>query len=211
MSAASAAERVMGPTWAMVPKAPAGNCGTRPNVGFRPNTPVNADGTRMEPPPSVPRDSGPMPAATAAVAPPQLPPGVRSGFQGLRVMPVSGLSVTVFQWNSEVFVFPRRTAPCSRRRATGGASTSHGPVSEVSVEPQRVDHPAVSRTSFTDVGTPSTSPRGSPRRQRSSDSLAAARARSGSIRRKAFRRSFSAEIRDSTAPVASTGEHAFVR
>ena len=41
-----------------------------------------------------------MPAATAAAAPPEDPPGVFAGFHGLRVTPVSGLSVTPFQPNS---------------------------------------------------------------------------------------------------------------
>ncbi len=51
---------------------------------------------RTEPPPSVPIASGPSPAATAAPEPPDDPPGVRSRFQGLRVIviPLSGESVT---------------------------------------------------------------------------------------------------------------------
>ena len=42
---------------------------------------------RTEPPPSLPCAAGTMPAATAAPAPPEEPPGVRSGSQGLRVGP----------------------------------------------------------------------------------------------------------------------------
>src|SRR3989304_4661107 len=42
---------------------------------------------RREPPPSVPIASGPRPAATAALAPPLEPPGVRSVFHGFRVIP----------------------------------------------------------------------------------------------------------------------------
>jgi hypothetical protein len=57
-----------------------------------PNTPQNEAGTRIEPTASVPTASGPQPAATAAAAPPLDPPLVRSRFQGLRVIPVSGLS-----------------------------------------------------------------------------------------------------------------------
>jgi hypothetical protein len=45
-----------------------------------------------------------MPEATAAALPPEEPPGVFFEFQGLRVMPVSGLSVTPFQPNSGVVV-----------------------------------------------------------------------------------------------------------
>ena len=66
--------------------------GTRPKVGLMPNTPQNDDGTRIEPTASVPMASGPQPAATAAAAPPLDPPLVLAGFQGLRVMPESGLS-----------------------------------------------------------------------------------------------------------------------
>ena len=42
---------------------------------------------RIEPPPSDAEASGTIPAATAAALPPLEPPGERSGFQGLRVMP----------------------------------------------------------------------------------------------------------------------------
>ena len=50
-----------------------------------------------------------MPASPAAAPPPLDPPGVRSRFHGLRVMPVSGESVTPFQPNSGVVVLPRNT------------------------------------------------------------------------------------------------------
>ena len=42
---------------------------------------------RIEPPPSLPCATGTMPAATAAAAPPEEPPGVRSRSHGLRVGP----------------------------------------------------------------------------------------------------------------------------
>jgi len=63
-----------------------------------------------------------MPVAIAAAAPPLLPPGVFAESHGLRVIPVSGLSVTAFHPNSGVVVFPSKTARCSRKRATAGAS-----------------------------------------------------------------------------------------
>jgi len=59
---------------------------------------------RIDPAPSLPRCSGAMPAAHAAAAPALLPPEVRSGFHGLRVTPVSGLSPSAFQPNSGVVV-----------------------------------------------------------------------------------------------------------
>ena len=55
-----------------------------------PNTPVNAAGMRIEPAPSVPMCRWPRLSSAAAAAPPDEPPGVRSSFHGLRVMPVSG-------------------------------------------------------------------------------------------------------------------------
>src|SRR5262249_47185602 len=91
--------------------------------GFSPNVPVNADGLRIEPPPSVPTCSGAMPAATAAPAPPDEPPGVRSGFHGLRVKPKTRLSVIPTQPNVGVFVLPIMIAPAAFRRATDGASS----------------------------------------------------------------------------------------
>src|SRR3954471_9676047 len=121
MSAASATERVIGPTCATVPKGESGHAGTRPKDGLMPKRPVKLHGMRIDPPPSVPMASGPIPEASAAAAPPEEPPGVLSGFHGLRVMPVSGLSVTPFQPNSGVVVLPRNRAPFSRSRATAGA------------------------------------------------------------------------------------------
>ena len=117
---------------------------------------------RIEPPPSLPRCSGPMPVAAATAAPALLPPGVRSGFQGLRVMPVSGLSPTAFQPNSGVVVLPSSTAPCSRRRATMGASSSQGWSRRTDLEPRSVGQPRAIITSFTVAGTPSTRPCGAP-------------------------------------------------
>jgi hypothetical protein len=124
MSAPSATVRVIGPIWASVPKGESGWAGTRPKLCLKPKMPVKPAGMRIEPPPSVPIWSAPMPVAAATAAPPLEPPGVIWSFQGLRVMPVSGLSVTPFQPNSGVVVRPSSTAPCSRSRATAGASSS---------------------------------------------------------------------------------------
>src|SRR5262249_40427995 len=52
------------------PSPTSGPIGVRPRVGFRPNTPQQDAGTRIEPPPSVACAAGTMPAATAAAAPP---------------------------------------------------------------------------------------------------------------------------------------------
>ena len=78
---------------------------------------------RIEPAPSLPTCKGPIPAAQAAAAPALLPPGVRERSQGLRVIPVNGLSPNAFQPNSGVVVLPIITAPASRNRAVAGASS----------------------------------------------------------------------------------------
>ena len=69
------------------------------------------------------------------------PPAVRDGSCGLRVIPLSGESVTPFQPNSGVVVLPRNTAPRSRSRATDGASSSHRPAGSTVREPFRVQRP----------------------------------------------------------------------
>ena len=69
-------------------------------------------------------------------------------------MPVSGLSVTPFQPNSGVVVFPSNTAPLDLSRPTKGASSSQGPLSFVVKDPRRVDQPLVATRSFMVVGIP---------------------------------------------------------
>lgn len=160
---------------------------------------------RTLPPPSVPRASGPAPSATAAAAPPLEPPEVRVRSCGLRVRPDCGESVTPFQPNSGVVVLPRNTAPCSRSRATEGASSSQRPFSGIVLEPLSVGAPRSSRMSLTVVGTPSTSPFGSPRRQRSVDSRACARASSAGRRTNAFTSGWIRSARSSAARVTSWG------
>ena len=194
-----------------MPIGESGQAGTRPNEGLRPNRPVKLQGMRIEPPPSVPTVSGPMPAATAAAPPPEEPPGVIFGFQGLRVMPVSGLSVTPFQPNSGVVVLPSSTAPCSRRRATTGASSFHGPFGSTVFEPRRVGQPRVRSRSLIDAGTPSSWPMGAFLSQRCSDCFAFCIACFLSTRQNAFRIGLSRSTRSSTARVTSTGETAFFR
>ena len=56
-----------------------------------PTRPQCAAGMRIEPPPSLPRASGQIPAATAAPEPALEPPGVQPRFQGLRVVGKTGL------------------------------------------------------------------------------------------------------------------------
>src|SRR4051794_28657980 len=70
---------------------------TRDNLIHRPfphgllSTPQAAAGTRIEPPASLAWASGTTPAATAAAAPPEDPPALRSRFHGLRATgPMAG-------------------------------------------------------------------------------------------------------------------------
>ena len=82
-SALSATLRVSGPT---TPSAHH-RCGcgavvTRPRWGLRPNSPQNADGTRIDPPPSPPMRRAPCPVATATAEPPLEPPGERARPRG---------------------------------------------------------------------------------------------------------------------------------
>src|SRR5688500_12751986 len=87
-SAASATVVASGPCSVKPNQSPAAiNAGTNPNPGLIPNRPQQAEGMRIDPRPSFPTANGTMPAATAAALPPEEPPGVRSGFHGLRVIP----------------------------------------------------------------------------------------------------------------------------
>src|SRR5699024_9387068 len=108
-SAASSTVRVIGPAWASGPKGLAGYIGIRPWVGLKPTIPQKDAGMRTLPPASVPTETGPIPAATAADAPPDDPPAVVRGSTGLRVMPVSGESVTPFHAISGVVFLPTKT------------------------------------------------------------------------------------------------------
>ncbi len=100
-----------------------------------PDSPQTAEGIRMEPPPSDPVASGTMPAARAAAAPPEEPPGPRLVSYGLRDGPKMALVVLPIQPNSGVLVLPTTTQPAARRRATKGSSTVAGGSSACSAEP----------------------------------------------------------------------------
>src|SRR3546814_10917626 len=118
--------------------------------------PVNAAGMRIDPPPSEPMLSAAMPVAAATAAPPDEPPGVISGFQGLRVTPVRSEWVTPFQPISGVVVLPRRTATESLSRAAAGAFSSQGWSGSTVRDPRKVGQPRARTRSLTVAGTPST-------------------------------------------------------
>ena len=75
-----------------------------------------------------------MRAASAAAAPPLLPPALRLRSYGLRVAPNTGLTVCEPAPNSGVFVLPRLIAPAPDIRSTTSASKS-GTCPENSGEP----------------------------------------------------------------------------
>src|SRR5918993_491078 len=69
---------------------------------------------------SLPCATAPMPAGTAADAPPEEPPGVTPASQGFSVRPCSAFSVNQRQEKAGVLVRPMITAPARRRFATTG-------------------------------------------------------------------------------------------
>ena len=94
----------------------------RPCVGRKPAMPVIEAGIRTEPPVSVPSAASAISAATVAPEPPLEPPGMRSGFHGLRHWPNTGLVETTPQASSCMLALPISTAPWAFNRPTTGAS-----------------------------------------------------------------------------------------
>jgi hypothetical protein len=94
----------------------------RPRWGLMPTRFVHAAGIRTDPNPSDPSAAGTNPAATAAEAPPEEPPGVWSTFQGFRVAPNAGPSVIGHCPISGVLLLPTITAPAAFSRRTASAS-----------------------------------------------------------------------------------------
>src|SRR5689334_16929084 len=118
--AISANVRAIGPRVEKEPHvgASASPFGTTPLVGLKPGSPHTADGMRIDPPPSDPVHRSTSPAATAAAEPPDEPPLVRCGAQGLRVGPNTRLSVSAWKPYAGVLVLPTTIAPAARRRST---------------------------------------------------------------------------------------------
>ena len=137
----------------------------RSRWGLRPTRPQLAAGMRIEPRPSEAVAAAHRPAATAAALPPLEPPALRSVFQGLRVTPNAGPSVSPMMASSGRFVLPMITAPAARRRAMNSLSRAAG--APGSAVPQAVGSPATSSVSLTAIGTPS-SGRSSPAPRRAS-------------------------------------------
>ena len=155
---------------------------------------------RIEPAPSEAEAIGTRPAATAAALPPLEPPGVRCGFQGLRVTPQVADSVKPQIASSGSSVLPTTIAPASRSRRTISESAAAGSV-KPSV-PWVVSSPATSISSLSAIGTPS-SGRSSPPCSRASACSASSSARSARTTRKAFSCGSSRSIRSRQSRTSS--------
>src|ERR1700676_1794961 len=107
-------------------------------------------------------------------------------------------------------VLEKITAPASRSRAAGGASTSAG-TSLVVAAPSGTGTPLVAMLSLMVTGTPSSGPIGSPFRQRSVEALAAARALCGSNAYSALMWGSHTAIWASTSSSTSAGENCLAR
>src|SRR5262249_6424459 len=105
-----------------------GPLGVAPRVGLRPTSPQQAAGTRIEPAASVAWAIATMPAATAAPAPPEDPPGEREGSQGLRAPGPPGGSLVRQRPNSGTVVRPNGSSPAPRKRANRSLSATSAAV-----------------------------------------------------------------------------------
>jgi hypothetical protein len=77
-----------------------------------------AAGMRSEPPVSEPVQTGSMSVASATAEPPDEPPGLSMGLNGLPVAPHTGLRLLAPAPNSGTLVLPTTTAPAARTRPT---------------------------------------------------------------------------------------------
>src|SRR6201995_1564480 len=85
--------------------------GNRPRDGFKPTSPLQEAGIRIEPPPSLACAIGTTPAATNAPDPDDEAPAEWSVFRGLRTGPSRRCSAAGLNPNSDNCVLPRHTGP----------------------------------------------------------------------------------------------------
>src|SRR3954451_3926021 len=118
--AVSRTDRVNTCSWVTMPQnsPKPGPSDVRPRLGLSPTRPQWADGTRIEPPMSLPCANAIIPAATAAPDPPDEPPAERSRSHGFRVGPYAAGSVVKSLASSGVLVLPTITKPADRKRRT---------------------------------------------------------------------------------------------
>ena len=136
--------------------------------------PLKALGNRIDPPPSVPIDSGDNPPATATPDPPLEPPDVRVRSQGFTDSSDTRFTARPYMPNSGVFVLPMRIAPAARRRAHTVESSS-GTQSSYRREACVVRTSFVTTRSLIDNGSPCSGPSSSSRMTWSSAARAASR------------------------------------
>src|SRR5450432_177000 len=125
---------------------------TKPWVVFKPTTPQQAAGTRIEPAVSVPKATSAIPLATATADPHEEPPGIsfRQPLSGLVGVPKYSLKPEGATANSLMFVLPTNCTFRSREMARHGASFSASAcVFASNSEPAVVTTPFMSMLSLT--------------------------------------------------------------
>ena len=133
--------------------------GTRPSDCLNPTTPHHAAGIRADPPPSVASANATIPSATAAALPPEDPPLLRAGANGLPVGPNSRLSQTPLKPKTGLFVLPSTIAPAASMRSTHEQLKSGVKLASAGTPPNVEGHPGLkSKRSFIAVGTPCSGP-----------------------------------------------------
>src|SRR6187200_1881854 len=100
----------------------AGPCGIRPRDGLSPIRPQQAAGIRIEPAPSVACAIGTIPEPTAAAAPPDDPPALKSLLRGFRVGPNAPGSVVTLNPSSGRLVLPMICSPAALKRVVNSSS-----------------------------------------------------------------------------------------
>ncbi len=209
ISARSAAVRAIGPSTLSVDQpSAAGHVGTRPGDGRSPTTPQKLAGLRSEPPMSLPSAIGSMPAASAAAAPPLLPPHVFVSSYGFSVAPNTVLNVCEPAPNSGVLVLPTAMAPAVRSRSTMSASSSGTNALKIG-DPKVVRMPRVGCRSLCATGSPCSGPTAAPRANASSARAARSIARSASSVTIALSRGLRSAMRSRCAATTSRAETSF--
>ena len=127
--------------------------GILPIEGFIEVIPQQYAGFLNDPPMSLPIPNGLIPVAIAAPSPPLDPPGVIALFQGLKVLPLNGLSVSRRIPISGIFVLPIGIAPAFSILSTRGLFLG-GIDSARKGSPLVVGVPTKSIFSFIVIGTP---------------------------------------------------------
>src|SRR6266404_7341375 len=96
--------------------------GTKPKVVFKPTTPQQAAGTRIEPAVSVPNATSAIPLANATAFPDDDPPGIRFRFNGFTGVPKYSFIPDGETANSVMLVLPTICTLRRRAMARHGAS-----------------------------------------------------------------------------------------